>query len=176
MEFKSNKPDYLQKYKNISRGFFVTSAILAVVAILNPILLIAAVIFLILGILRYREARSDFNTFLDKGIEFYESKNFVQAEIELIKALELDKKKTKAIILLALVKYELKEYKDAIEFFESLPQEKINQELDLNIKLVEAYLNEKEFIKAEKLLRKLQKIQPKSEYIANGLKKCEAKE
>lgn len=176
MEHESNRPSYLKKYKSGSRSFFVSGIILLLLGLLNPIILILAAVFFILGIIKIRQSKNNINLALDKGIEFYEKKDFENSKIELKKALQFDKKNTKAIIVLALANYETKCYKESIQLLESIPADKISQELDISIKLVEAYLIEKQYEKAEKILIRLQKIQPKSEYIAETLKKCKASE
>ncbi len=171
-----NKPFYLRGYGNSGKGLIAAGVLLAVLSVANPFLLIPVVLLIGMGINNIIKGKSELNLLIDSAIALYESKAYEECEFKANRILELDKDNIKASILLALVCYEQEEYEEVVRLLSLLPEDKIKNELDLELKLGNSYLQLNEYKKAEEIFENLIKIQPRSEYLQKVLKQCRGDE
>ena len=167
-----NKPFYLKAYGNSGKGLIAAGVLLGVLSVANPFLLIPVALLIGMGINNIMKGKSELNILIDSAIAFYENKDYVECEFKANRILELDKDNIKANILLALVSYEQEEYEDVVRLLNLLPKEKIKNELDLELKLGNSYLQLGEYKKAEEVFENLIKFEPRSEYLQKVLKQC----
>jgi tetratricopeptide (TPR) repeat protein len=172
MERDRNKPFYLKGNKNKGKSLILAGIFLVVLALANPVFILAAPILMGYGFMVLRRGRSKVDIFLDEAIELYEKNEGAQCLFKLDKVLELDKDNTKAIIISALVKYNAEEYFETVKLLNSVPKDLVYGALDLQLKLADSYLKIKDYKNAEALYKELLKLQPKSEFIKKALKEC----
>ena len=172
MENNRNKPFYLQGSKNTGKSLIIAGIFLVVLALANPFFLLAAPILIVYGFIVLKKGKSELNVFLDEAIELYEKNQESKCLVKLEKVFELDKDNTKAIIILALIKYDEEEYFETIKLLSSIPKELVNGALDLQLKLADSYLKTEDYKNGEALYKELLKLQPKSEFIKKALQEC----
>lgn len=172
-EFISSKPFYLKEGK-MSRITAVSLGLMfIVIGIANPFLLLFTPIILFFGVKHIKNLKSEENIALGKAIEYYNKAEFEKCEIELYRVLQHEKSSVRGNILLALIRYENENFEEVIHLLKLIPSRIIDNELDLKMKLAEAYKRTAKYAEAKGIYKELLKINPNSKYVKKAIEECD---
>lgn len=159
------KPFYLRKPEEKVKAMFIALLILLVLTIANPIILIVSVPYLIYTIVVFRKSRRKEQKILSRGIIHYSSGDIDKAYDEIQEVLKIDRNEEKALIIMALLNYSKENYAEFIRLICSVKCKEVDNDLDIQLKLGEAYEKTENMESAKAVYDKLLRQFKNSKYL-----------
>lgn len=168
-----SKPFYMEIPGGSARVYIVFALMLLVIGIAIPYILIAVPFLLWYGLRQYKRTKNGDLRAFKNAVIFYEHKNIDKSREELRKVpADKGELKIRKGIMEALISYEEENYEGYIEMINAQPQNRVRNELDIQLKLGESYMKTNKFDSALEVYKGLLKFNPKSEYINNRINDC----
>lgn len=149
------KPFYLRKPGEKVKAMFIALLILLVLTIANPIILIVSVPYLIYTIIVFRKSRRKEQKILSRGITHYCSGDIDKAYDEIEEVLKINRNEKKALVIMALLNYSRENYAEYIRLICSVKCKEVDDDLDIQLKLGEAYEKTENIENAKAVYEKL---------------------
>lgn len=158
------EPFYLKSPKNNMRRNIAIALIIVLLSIANPLFLIILVGYLVYLFNKIKYYKSYEGQGLEKAINYFKAEDYTNCKEHCLEILE-KQSNYNCSIMLALCYYYTKDYKLFIRTIEELEGHKKIQDIDVRLKVGEAYevLGENE--KAKLLYEELLKLFPKSKFL-----------
>jgi tetratricopeptide (TPR) repeat protein len=167
MESKSSRPFYLQSEKSNLRTKITIGAILLVLAFTTPPLFIILIAYAIYIVLQIKKNKSEEVKKVEEILHLYSDKDYRKC---LDKCEEYNyKDNLKIHIIKALCLYEREDYQGYVSIITDLSDKRIDQDIDIVLKLAQSYEYTEQSDKAKETYEKLLKYYPNSKFLKDKL-------
>ncbi|MBK1811368.1 tetratricopeptide repeat protein [Clostridium sp. YIM B02505] len=167
MENKSSKPFYLQSEKNNLKVKITIGLILMVVALITPPLFLIVIIYMVYIAFEVKKNKSEEVVKFEEILRLYYIQSYDQCIVECNDYNYKDN--LKVHIIKALCLYENKNYQEFINIINQINGIKLNEDIDILLKLAESYEHTGQTNDAKIIYKKLLKYQPKSQFLKDKI-------
>ncbi|GFZ31177.1 hypothetical protein CSC2_17030 [Clostridium zeae] len=167
MENKSSKPFYLQSEKNNLKVKITIGLILLVLALITPPLFLIVIIYMVYIAFQIKKNKSEEVMKFEEILKLYSIESYNQCIIECNDYNYKDN--LKVHIIKALCLYENKNYQEFINIIKQINGNKLNDDIDILLKLAQSYEYTGQTAEAKMTYKKLLKYQPNSQFLKDKI-------
>jgi tetratricopeptide (TPR) repeat protein len=167
MESKSSRPFYLQSEKSNLRTKITIGVILLVLALTTPPLFIILIAYAVYIVLQIKKNKSEEVNKFEEILQLYFNKDYRQC---LDRCEEYNyKDNLKIHIIKALCLYESEDYQGYIHLISNLSDKRIDEDIDVVLKLAQSYEYTEQSDKAKEAYGRLLKYHPNSKFLKDKI-------
>ena len=167
MENKSSKPFYLQSEKNNLKVKITIGLILLVLALITPPLFLILIIYMVYIAFEIKKNKSEEVMKFEDILRLYSIESYDQCIAECNDYNYKDN--LKVHIIKALCLYENKNYQEFINIINQINGNKLNEDIDILLKLAQSYEYTGQTDEAKTIYKKLLKYQPNSKFLKDKI-------
>ncbi|GFP77284.1 tetratricopeptide repeat protein [Clostridium fungisolvens] len=167
MQNKSSKPFYLQSEKNNLRVKITIGLILLVLALITPPLFLIVIIYMVYIAYQIKKNKSEQVIKFEEILRLYSSESYDQCIVECNHYYYNDN--LKVHIIKALCLYENKNYQEFINIIKQIDGSKLNEDIDIFLKLAQSYEYTGQIDEAKIIYKKLLKYQTNSKFLKDKI-------
>lgn len=167
MENKSSRPFYLQSEKNNLKVKVTIGLILLVLALITPPLFLIVILYMVYIASEVKKNKSEEVMKFEEILRLYSIESYDQCIIECNDYNYKDN--LKVHIIKALCLYENKNYQEFINIIKQIDGSKLNEDIDILLKLAQSYEYTGQIDEARIIYKKLLKYQPNSQFLKDKI-------
>lgn len=164
---KSSRPFYLQSEKNNLKVKITIGLILLVLALITPALFLVVIIYMVYIAFEVKKNKSEEVIKFEEILRLYSIESYDQCIVECNDYTYKDN--SKVHIIKALCLYENKNYQEFINIIKRIDGSKLNEDIDILLKLAQSYEHTGQIDEAKITYKKLLKYQPNSQFLKDKI-------